>query len=171
MTQLLPQRALKEGLPGLLALLADPSGRAPLEHALNTETAQAWTDIFVSSRHTAGNLNLIGKHIAEIAEVRNTTPAATVLDLLAEESGKVNIVAFNQIESNLRELLTHPLSSVITDGFYVSERPHPCLAGAFPTFLGEFGRTRGWLSFPEALRKIFSQQANRLHLSGRGRLT
>jgi dihydroorotase/N-acyl-D-amino-acid deacylase len=171
MTQLLPQSALKDGLAGLLALVATASSRASLEHALHTETAQAWTDIFVSSLHTAANRNLIGKHIAEIAEARGSNPAATVLDLLTEESGKVNIVAFNQSESNLRELLTHPLSSIITDGFYVTERPHPRLAGAFPTFLGEFVRTRGWLSMPEAIRKITNQPAERLHLEDRGRLT
>jgi dihydroorotase/N-acyl-D-amino-acid deacylase len=170
MTQLLPQGALKDGTPGLLALIADPSSRRALEHALNTETAQAWTDIFLSSLHTAANRHLIGQHIAQVAEDRGTSPAATVLDLLAEESGKLNIVAFNQSEANLRQLVTHPLSSIITDGFYVAERPHPRLAGAFPTFLGEFVRTRNWLSLPEAIRKITSQPAARLQLADRGKL-
>lgn len=171
MTQLLPQSALAGGLAGLLQLLASPSSRADLERALNEQTAQAWTDIFISSLHTDANRGLIGKHIAEIAEARGTAPAATVLDILVEEAGKVNIVAFNQSEANLRELLTHPLASIITDGFYVAERPHPRLAGAFPTFLGEFARTRQWLTLAEAVSKITASPAARLGLRDRGTLT
>jgi N-acyl-D-amino-acid deacylase len=170
MTQLLPQTALQDGLTGMLALIASPFSRAELERALDEQTAQAWNDIFISSLQSPANRNLIGKHIAEIADARGTKPAATVLDILTEEAGKVNIVAFNQSESNLRELLTHPLSSIITDGFYVPERPHPRLAGAFPTFLGDFVRQRQWLSLSAATRKISSQPAGRLSLSNRGNL-
>jgi N-acyl-D-amino-acid deacylase len=171
MTQLLPQTALAGGLSGMLALIASPSSRAELEASLNTETAQGWDDIFVSSLHTQSNRPLIGQHVAAIAEARGTTPAATILDLLAEESGRVNIVSFNQSEPNLQALLTHPLASIITDGFYVSERPHPRLAGAFPTFLGEFVRNRNWLSLQEAVRKITTAPAARLGLTDRGNLT
>jgi dihydroorotase/N-acyl-D-amino-acid deacylase len=40
-------------------------------------------------------------------------------------------VSFNQSEDNLRKLLTHPLCSVGSDGFYVKGRPHPRLYGTF----------------------------------------
>jgi len=171
MTQLLPQTALADGLTGMLALIANSSSRAELIQFLNEETAQAWDDIYVSSLHILANRPLIGQHVAAIAEARNTAPAETILDLLTEERGRVNIVAFNQSESNLQALLTHPLASIITDGFYVSERPHPRLAGAFPTFLGEFVRTRKWLSLAEAVRKLTSAPAARLGLRDRGHLT
>jgi N-acyl-D-amino-acid deacylase len=171
MTQLLPQTALNDGIAGLLQVIASPASRASLEQFLAIQTAQAWDDIFISSLQSAANRPLIGQHIAAIAEARGTTPPAIVLDLLAEECGKVTIVAFNQSEINLRTLLQHPLSSVITDGFYVSERPHPRLAGAFPTFLGEFTRERRYLSLAQAVRKITSQPAERLGLKDRGHLT
>lgn len=171
MTQLLPQSALDRGIDGLLQLIAEPACRAMLEHALATETAQAWDDIFISSLPSATNRPLIGRHIAQIAESRGATPQATVLDLLAEEQGKVTIVAFNQSDANLRALLTHPLSSIITDGFYVAERPHPRLAGAFPTLLGQFTRERKYLSLAAAVCKITTQPADRLGLTDRGRLT
>lgn len=170
MTQLLPQSALSGGLAGLLLKLEDRTEYETLERALNEQTAQAWNDIFISSLGSETNRNLIGKHIEEIAATRNIPPARAVLDLLREECGKVNIVAFNQSDANLRETLTHPLSSIITDGFYVAERPHPRLAGAFPTWLGEFVRERAWLSLAEAVRKITSAPADRLGLRDRGRL-
>jgi N-acyl-D-amino-acid deacylase len=170
MTQLLPQRALVGGIAGLLRLLDDPAERSNLEHILATETAQAWEDIFISSLHAPANRPLIGQHLADIAVGRCVTPPAAVLDLLREERGRVNIVAFNQSETNLRALLTHPLGSIITDGFYVAERPHPRLAGAFPTLLGEFVRRRQWLTLEDAVRRITSAPADRLGLTGRGRI-
>jgi dihydroorotase/N-acyl-D-amino-acid deacylase len=171
MTQLLPQRALAGGLAGLLQKLDSNQVCDELERDLNKDTAQAWNDIFVSSLRTEGNRRLIGKHLAEIGESRGVTPARAILDLLREEAGKVNIVAFNQSEANLRETVTHPLSSIITDGFYVAERPHPRLAGAFPTLLGEFVREKQWLSLAEAVRKITSAPAERLGLHDRGTLS
>ena len=170
LTQLLPQAALSSGIAGLLELIASPSARASLEHSLATETAQAWDDIFISSLPTPANRPIIGQHIAEIAQARGTTPPAAVLDLLVEERGKITIVSFNQSEPNLRILLQHPLSSIITDGFYVAERPHPRLAGAFPKFLGEFVREREYLSLSQAVRKITAQPAERLGLRDRGLL-
>ena len=171
MTQLLPQTALTHGVTGLLQLLRIPSEYAVLENQLRENTAQGWDDIFISSLHTAANRSCVGQHIAAIAEDRGTSPPATVLDLLVEESARVNIVAFNQSDANLRELLCHPLSSIITDGFYVAERPHPRLAGAFPTFLGEFVRERQWLPLEAAIRKITAQPAARLGLIDRNHLT
>lgn len=171
LTQLVPQAALRRGIAGLLAEISDAAARRQLEHALETETAQAWSDIFLSSVATEANRPLVGRHIAAIAEARGTTSAATVLDLIVEEGGKVLMISFNQSEANLRTLLQHPLSSIITDGFYVDERPHPRLAGAFPAFLGEFVRERGYLSLPEAIRKITSQPVARLGLHERGLLT
>ncbi|SEG67256.1 dihydroorotase/N-acyl-D-amino-acid deacylase [Bryocella elongata] len=170
LTQLLPQDTLSGGLPGLLKLLSSSSGYARLEAHLRDETAQAWSDIFLSSLHSDANRALIGRDLASIAIDRNTSPERVVLDLLREEDGRINIVAFNQSDENLRALLTHPLSSIITDGFYVSERPHPRLAGAFPTFLGEYTRQRGWLHLETAIRKITSQPAERLGLHDRGRI-
>ena len=169
LTQLLPQSALSNGIPGLMTQLADPATRAALEHFLNTETAQAWDEIFISSVASESNRPLVGQHIAAIAESRTVSsdkisPAATILDLIAEEHGKVLMISFNQSEANLRQLLQHPLSSIITDGFYVADRPHPRLAGAFPTFLGEFTREQNYLSLPEAIRKVTSQPAARLGL-------
>jgi len=170
LTQLLPQAALSNGIPGLMEQLADSTARAALEHFLNTQTAQGWDDIFLSSVATEANRPLVGRHIAAISEERSATPAATVIDLIAEERGKILMISFNQSEANLRTLLQHPLSSIITDGFYVDERPHPRLAGAFPAFLGEFVRERKYLALPEAIRKITSQPASRLGLKDRGRI-
>ena len=94
----------------------------------------------------------------------------TALDLLMEENAAINVISFNQSESNLRELLSHPLCSVISDGFYVNGRPHPRLHGTFPELLGSVVRERRWMALAEAIHKVTGKPAARLRLSDRGLL-
>jgi N-acyl-D-amino-acid deacylase len=91
-----------------------------------------------------------------------------MLDLLVEEHALVNVVSFNQSEPNLRQLLTHPLCSVISDGFYVKGKAHPRLYGTFPELLGNVVRDRGWMPLPESIHKITAKPAARLGLKNRG---
>ena len=94
----------------------------------------------------------------------------TVLDLIHEEHGCVNMLEVNQSESNLRQTLSHPLSCIISDGFYVKGRPHPRLYGTFPLLLGEISRKRAWLTLEEAVHKITDKPARRFRIAKRGRL-
>ncbi len=119
---------------------------------------------------TTENAGLVGKTIEAIAAERAREPAESALDLLLEEDALVNVISFNQSEANLRELLTHPLCSVISDGFYVNGRPHPRLHGTFPELLGSVVRERGWMGLPEAVHKITGKPAARLRLGDRGLL-
>jgi N-acyl-D-amino-acid deacylase len=77
-----------------------------------------------------------------------------MIDLLLDECGAVNMLSFNQSEENLRLAVTHPYSTIISDGFYVKGRPHPRLYGTFPRLLGHYTRERRWLNLEEAVAKI-----------------
>jgi N-acyl-D-amino-acid deacylase len=92
------------------------------------------------------------------------------LDLLLEEEGDVNMLCFNQSMENLQATVTHPCSSIISDGFYVKGRPHPRLHGTFPLLLGTFTRQHGWLTMPQAVHKITDKPAKRYSLKDRGLL-
>jgi dihydroorotase/N-acyl-D-amino-acid deacylase len=106
--------------------------------------------------------------VAEIAGLRRVDAESCTMDLLVEEDALVNIVSFNQSEENLRQLITHPLCSVITDGFYVKGKAHPRLYGTYPELLGKLVRERNWLSLSEAVHKSTGKPADRLNLSDRG---
>ena len=93
-----------------------------------------------------------------------------MIDLLIDERGAVNMLCFNQSEENLRQSLTHPLSIIISDGFYVKGRPHTRRHGTFPLWLGTFCRKRGWLTLTEAVNKITDKPARRFGFCNRGRL-
>ena len=170
MTQLLPQRALDGGTSALLTRLQNTAERRDIERETEQGMAQSWDDLFITSVRTAGNQPLVGKTIREIAVLRSRTPIETVTDLLLEEDAVVNVVSFNQSDDNLRALLTHPRCTVISDGFYVTGRPHPRLFGTFPELLGNYVRERGWLTLPEAVHKITRKPAERFRLAGRGSL-
>ncbi len=170
LTQLLPQRAMDGGIAQLLNLLADPAERQAIARATTAGMAQEWSDIFVASVGSERNRSLAGRSFAEIAAEREIAAIDAALDLLIEERGIVNILSFNQSDENLERLLTHPLCTVISDGFYVKGRPHPRLYGTFPFLLGEISRRRGWLTISEAVHKITAKPAARFDLKDRGRL-
>ena len=82
----------------------------------------------------------------------------------------MNILEVNQSEAKLRQTVSHPLSNIISDGFYVQGKPHPRLSGTFPLLLGEICRKRSGLTPPEAIHKITDLPAQRFRIPKRGRL-
>lgn len=170
LTQFLPQRTLEGGIEAMLARLRDPAARQGIAREIEAGFSWRWSDILIASVASSRNRDLVGKNLAAIAEQRRIAPLDAVFDLLLEEDGQVNVVSFNQSEENLRQTLTHPLSLIISDGFYVRGRPHPRLHGTFPLLLGVFCRERRWLGLEEAIRKITLAPAERFRMTGRGRL-
>ena len=170
LTQLLPQWTLEGGIQALLGRLSNPELSARIADQMSDTGPKLWADVIVSSLDSADNADLIGKHIGEIAERRGCSPERCAIDLLLEEEANVNIISFNQSEGNLRQLITHALCSVITDGFYVKGRPHPRLHGTYPELLGELVRNKQWLSLTDAIHKSTGQPAARLRLMDRGLL-
>jgi dihydroorotase/N-acyl-D-amino-acid deacylase len=170
LTQLLPQWALEGGIDSLLARLADQAERERIATETEATLAQGSSGILISSVESPSNRALIGRTIAVIAEDRAREPVETVLDLIHEEHGCVNMLEVNQSESNLRRTLSHPLSCIISDGSYVKGRPHPRLCGTFPLLLGEISRKRAWLTLADAAHKITDKPARRFGIAKRGRL-
>ncbi len=170
LTQLLPQWALDGGTAAMLARLADAGERKRMAEHMRSNVAQSWSDILITSAKSARNRDVVGKRVATIAEERGRDPIDATMDLIAEESGAVNMISFNQSEPNLRELLTHEMCSVISDGFYVDGKPHPRLYGTFPSLMGEVVRDRKWMTLEQAVWKVTSKPLARLRIGDRGLL-
>ena len=170
LTQWLPQWALDGGAEALMQRLQDEATRNRLTKEMEQLRAQLWSDVTISAVATDENQDLVGTTVEQIAERRKGDPAETVLNLLIEEHGAVNVISFNQSEGNLRELIAHPLCSIISDGFYVTGKAHPRLYGTFPELLGTVVRDKAWLTLSEAIHKITAKPAARLNLQNRGML-
>ena len=87
------------------------------------------------------------------------------------------MVGFAMSESNLERILARPLGMVCTDGgaFAVDGptrrgSPHPRGAGSFPRVLARYVRERKILTLADAIKKMTSLPASRVHLADRGRL-
>ncbi len=170
LTQWLPQWVLDGGTAAMLERLVNPEIRRGIVDEMVQSRAQLWTDITISGIGSTANAGLVGKNLEDVAAEKGSDPAAAALDLLIEEHGDVNVISFNQSEPNLRQLLTHPLCSVISDGFYVNGKPHPRLHGTFPELLGSVSRERGWMPLEQAVHKVTAKPAGRLRLKDRGLL-
>ncbi|HEV2325804.1 MAG TPA: D-aminoacylase [Terracidiphilus sp.] len=170
LTQVLPQSALDGGIAALVRRLRQPGERQAIRDETLRSIPWRWSDIQISSVATDRNRPAIGKTLEEIARGRGCDPVDAMLDLLLEEHGDVNMLCFNQSLENLRASLTHPLATIISDGFYVKGRPHPRLHGTFPLLLGTISRQRGWMGLPEAVHKITAKPAARYGLKDRGLL-
>ena len=168
LTQLLPQWALDGGAPALLRRLADPEDRARIAEAAEAGLAWSWEDIFISAVGSPRNADAVGQSLAQLAVSRAARPIDAALDLLLEENASVNMLCFNQSEENLRATLAHPLAAIISDGFYVSGRPHPRLFGAFPRFLGAYVREHGLMTLEEGVRKMTGLPAERFGIADSG---
>ncbi len=170
LTQLLPQWTLQGGIHSLLARLADAGERKRIAAETEASLEQGWSNILISSVETTFNRGLIGQSIAAIASNCSREPVEIVFDLIHQEHGRVNMLEMNQSEANLRQTISHPLSCVISDGFFVKGRPHPRLYGTFPLLLGKMSRERGWLTLTAAVHKITEKPARRFSIPKRGRL-
>jgi dihydroorotase/N-acyl-D-amino-acid deacylase len=170
LTQVLPQWTLDGGAEALLGRLTDKDERRQIAQQTEDVIEWRWEDIYISATGSKSGRSVVGRNLAELAEARSKAPVDVMIDLLIEERANVNMLSFNQSEENLRKTLSHPLSMVISDGFYVRGRPHPRLHGTFPLLLGTMVRSRGWLPLETAIQKITDAPAQRFHLKGRGRL-
>lgn len=168
LTQLLPQWALEGGAPGMMERLLDESTRTRIAREIVETIAWRWSDVYISAVRSAANQGCVGKSLQELGERDSIEPVDAMLNLLRDERGEVNMLSFNQSEDNLRLSLTHPLATIISDGFYVNGRPHPRLHGTFPFLLGEICRERRWLGLEEAIHKVTGAPAVRFGMKGRG---
>jgi N-acyl-D-amino-acid deacylase len=100
-----------------------------------------------------------------------------LFELLVENGGSVPTVFFHHSELDMRHVLAQPFVSIRTDGSAVSVdgtvgpvHPHPRFYGTFPRVLGRYVREARLLSVEEAVRKMTSANAAKVHLFERGLL-
>jgi N-acyl-D-aspartate/D-glutamate deacylase len=124
---------------------------------------------------------LAGKTLAEIAALRGTDPATTLMDLIREaealhdarrpddEEGDIeSVIATSMKEADIDRLMTWPFINFCTDGEL--DGSHPRGFGSFPRVLGRYVREHQVLTLEDAIRKMTSQAAANVGLWERGRL-
>ena len=130
--------------------------------------SNTWDDIMICQVGPGRSEGIVGRSVARISAERERRAAFVALDLLWEYSGDVRIISINNNEDNLKSVLTHALSMVITDGLVMEGISHPRTFGTYPKFLGEYVREKKWMPLEQAIVKTSALAAQRFRLLGRG---
>lgn len=151
-----------------------------IEH-LNRRADQAvgskgdWSNVLISSVRTDANRYCEGMNVEEISERRRTSPAETVLDLLAEEDAAVGMVQFAMCEEDIELVMASDFVMAGSDasartisGDHPTGKPHPRAFGTFTRILGHYVRDREVLSLEKAISKMTWLSAKKLGLTDRG---
>lgn len=117
-----------------------------------------------------------GHTIAEIAQMRGTDPAATLLWLIntaetAEKAGRPageTIIAASMDERDIARIIAWPYANICTDGEL--DGRHPRGFGSFTRVLGRYVREQHVVALPEAIRKMTSLAAANVGIGDRGRV-
>jgi N-acyl-D-amino-acid deacylase len=109
--------------------------------------------------------------IEQLAQAAGIAPVEMYIRLIREgdaANDEAGIIGQSMIESDIEEFYRQPWVMVASDGGIGSQ--HPRGAGTFPRVLGVYVREKGWLTLPEAIRKMTSLPAQRLGWKDRGAL-
>ncbi len=174
------------GFEASLERMQDPELRKRIIEEMNTPSDE-WENMFL----LAGSLDnillvnfkneklkpLTGKTLAEVIEMRGTSPEETIMDLIVEDGSRVGAVYFTQSEDIVRRAVAIPWvsfnsdeSSLAPEGVFLESNPHPRAYGSFARVLAKYVREENVITLQEAIRKLSGLPAANLKLDRRGRL-
>ena len=160
--------------------LQDPAVRARVRTELETDVN--WTTdgpgrILVADTLDPALSRYEGKTLDAIAKAEGKHPADALMDIVIADKGNSAKINFIIKEEDVRAALRHPLVSMCTDtgasatdGIFSTERNHPRGWGSAARILGKYVREEKLLPLEEAIRKMTSLPATRMHLDGRGQV-
>jgi N-acyl-D-amino-acid deacylase len=119
----------------------------------------------------------IGKSLAEVAKMRGVSPEETAMDLIVQDSTRVECIYFLMDEENVKKQIAIPWLSFGSDegsyepaGIFLNFNPHPRAYGNFARLLGKYVREEKIISLQEAIRKLTKLPASNLKIQKRGEL-
>ncbi len=120
---------------------------------------------------------LTGKTLSEVAQMRNTVPAETIMDLIVHDNSRVDAIFFLMSEENIEKQIALPWVSFGSDeqslapmGIFLKTNPHPRAYGNFSRLLGKYVREKQIITLEEAIRKLTYMPAENLKIKKRGLL-
>lgn len=174
----LPAWAHDGGQEAMLDRLRDTAIREELARGLESSRNEEDFHNLMISYLPQGPLKMWeGKRLDEIARGLGLKNGDCICHLILESGGRAGMVHFSLDEGNVKRILQHPLSMVISDGSSLAcdgplkrGKPHPRNFGTFPRVLGHYVRKEKVLRLEEAVYKMTGMPAWRLGLPKRGLL-
>ena len=114
---------------------------------------------------------------AEIARIRGSSVEETAMDLIVQDSSRVDVAYFMMTEENVQKQLALPWVSFGSDegsyapeGVFLKSNPHPRAYGNFARVIGHYTRDEKVLSLALAIQKMSKLPATNLKIKKRGEL-
>ena len=181
----LPLWVREGGLEKMLARLNDPAQRDRIRKDMDDANATTWENqwygsgggdgVMVSTVLDPSLRKYEGMTLTEIGKAMGKDPRDAVMDLVVADKGESSVIISIMTEDDVRTALKHPLVGVGTDsgakaedGKLSESKSHPRAWGSFPRILGHYVRDEHLLPLEEAIRKMTSKAAARVHLNDRG---
>ena len=182
----MPDWCQEGGHKAWISRLKDPQTRQRIKAEMTSDT-DTWDNSFknaggpeniILSRFKTDALKpLIGKTLAEVAEMRGKDAVDTIMDLVIEDDSNPGAIYFTMSEDNLRKQVQVPWVSVGSDaasmapeGVFIKSGTHPRAYGTFARFLSKYVRDEKLITLEEAVRRLTSLPAEVRKLDRRGRL-
>lgn len=186
MTAAMPPSLQDGGFGKLWTRLQDPKIRKEMIAAMKTN-AKDWENLYYGTGGADKVLLLgfrrdslfkyAGKTLAEVAKIRNTTPEDCAIDLIIQDSSRVEVAYFLMSEENVKKQIALPWVSFGSDaasgsneGIFLEQSNHPRAYGNFARVLGKYVREEKVIPLQLAIHKLSKVAANSLHLSKYGEL-
>jgi N-acyl-D-amino-acid deacylase len=174
------------GFGNLWKRLQDPAIRGQMKTAMNTNPA-GWENLYYGAGSADKVLMLgfkqdslkkyTGKTLAQVAAIRGSTPEETAMDLIVQDSTRIEVAYFLMNEENVKKQLALPWMSFGSDagsytieGVFLKGNPHPRAYGNFSRVIGKYCRDEKLITLQDAVHKLSKLPATNLKLSKRGEL-
>ncbi len=185
---IIPPWAHEGGSAALIRRLGDASLRSRLESEIEHGIpGSSWYDHYTATGGWDGMLLVSlsnpaykkyeGRRMNEVIQDMHVEPLDALFRLLKENGGTVPTIYFHHDEKDMRYALQQPFVSIGSDGLAFKTEgplsvgnPHPRSYGTFPRVLGRYVRDEHVLSMEEAIRKMTSANATKIHVFDRGLL-
>ena len=181
----LPLWVREGGLEKMLARLRDPVQRERIKREMEDPDVTGWENQWYGSGGGDGVMlssvlnpelrKYEGQTLTQIGEAMGKDPRDAVMDLVIADRGESSVIISIMSEEDVRTALQHRLVGIGTDsgaqaedGKLSESKSHPRAWGSFPRILGKYVRDEHLLTLEEAIRKMTSKAAARVHLSDRG---
>jgi len=188
LASIIPPWAHEGGAQALIRRLRDAALRPRLENEINHGIPGTnWYDHYTATGGWEGMLlvslsnpqykRFEGKRMSEVIQEMGKSGIDVLFDLLINNHGSVPTVYFHHSEEDMRYALKQPWVSIGSDGTAVTTEgplaggnPHPRYFGTFPRVLGRYVREEHVLTLEDAIRKMTSANAAKIHQYDRGLL-
>jgi N-acyl-D-aspartate/D-glutamate deacylase len=188
LASIIPPWAHEGGPAALIARLKDPALRPRLEDEIEhgipgsnwydhyTATG-GWDGMLLVSLSNPSFKKYEGRRMNEVIQEIGGKPLDVLFRLLEENGGSIPTIYFHHDEKDMQYALRQPFVSIGSDGTALNiegplskGNPHPRSYGTFPRVLGSYVREEHVISLEEAIRKMTSANAAKIHIFDRGLL-